>query len=237
RYGRFQHHSVKGQGGMLLSETLTHGGFRWVAWADCYHLDFPLPDRQPRPTLTLGLCLGTSGVAIVHGILAAAGKPFGDGLHSLMWVLVTVGGFFSIMSVLDDAQRRSVFRRCIACLDVGPEIVSAEDRAGREQKWRRAVISSVRVDRHMTGDSEPGNSQVFYEVMLCFDDGSSLPLWGRGTRDDFPFFRQTEFDETSICATVAWLSNTLQQVLGLPVDKADWTNSASRGPCLGERPV
>lgn len=176
-------------------------------------------------------------MAIVHRILVAAGKPFGDGFHSLMLALVAVGDLFTIMSVLADAQRRSVSKRCIACFDVGPEIVSVEDRAGRQRTWRRAVINSVRVDRHMTGDSEPANSQVFYEVIQCLDDGSSLPMWGEGTRDDFPFSRETEFDETSIHATVAWLSTTLQQVLGLPVAKADWTNSSSRGPCPGERPV
>jgi hypothetical protein len=108
------------------------------------------------------------------------------------------------------------FNRCIVSLNIGPEFVTVEDRAGREQKWRRAAIHSVRVDRHFTGDSEPGNSQVFYEVMLCFHDGSSLSVWGRGTGGDFPFFRdETQFSDPNIRAAVAWLSTTLRQVLGL----------------------
>ena len=208
--------SAMDQACMTPPDTLTHSGFRWVEGSGGYRLDFPLPDRQPHHAVTLWLCLGTLGAALVLGILVATENPFGDRFTLGIWGLLAVGGLFSVMCLLDDAQRRSAFNRCIACLDIGPEFVTVEDRAGREQKWRRAAIHSVRVDRHITGDSEPGNSQVFYEVMLCFHDGSSLSVWGRVTRDDFPFFRETEFSETNIRAAVAWLSTTLRQVLGLP---------------------
>lgn len=207
--------SVMGQACMTPPDTRTHAGFRWVEGAEGYRLDFPLPDRQPHYAVTLWLCLGTLAAASVWGMLVATGNPFGDRFTLLIRTLLAVSGLFSVMCLLDDAQRRSAFNRCIACLEIGPEFVTVEDRAGREQKWRRAAIHSVKVDCHITGDSEPGNAQVFYEVMLCFHDGSSLSVWGRGTRDDFPFFRETEFSETNIRAAVAWLSTTLRQVLGL----------------------
>lgn len=42
------------------------------------------------------------------------------------------------------------------------------------------------------------------------------------TRDDFPYFRITEFDDLSIRATVTWLISMLCVALELPVVKPDW---------------
>ena len=59
------------------------------------------------------------------------------------------------------------------------------------------------------------DGQVWFEVRLTLADGSSVPLWGRATDDDFPFFRITEYDESNIRAAVTWLSSTLRVALGL----------------------
>ena len=198
--------SAKDQACMTPPDTLTHSGFSWVESAEGYRLDFPpFLDRQPHDTLTLRMCLGTLAAAIVLGILVANGNPFGDRFTKISLIPFLYAFLFSVACLLERSVLRSAFNRSFACLDIGPEVVTVESRDGREQKWRRAAIQSVRVKREAGGEGPD-----IYVVMLYFHDGSSLSLFRSG-RDDFRFFNGTDSR-----AAVAWLSTTLRQVLGLP---------------------
>ena len=142
-----------------------------------------------------------------------------------MMALAVVGGVFTLMSVLDDGQRRSSARRALARLTVSPEEVTAEDWADRRRVWpRTAILDVVQNSRH-TG-SEPGNGQVYYSVCLTLADGSSAFLWGSATDEDFPLFRVTEYDESNIRDAVTWLTSTVRQAL-VPSGKPDKRHSRS----------
>lgn len=201
--------------GSAPPEPPTPCGFRWEECSGGLRLHFPPPDRRPKVGVTRWLGLGSLGAVVATGVLAALGHPFGDRVTVAAVVLAVVGGVFTLMSLLDDARRRYLARQAFSWLTVGPGEVTAEDRAGRRQSWPRTAVLDVRVDRWITGDIEPGNSQVCYVVRLFLEGGSPVPLWSRVTLDDVPFFRATEYDEANIRAATAWLSSTLRRALEL----------------------
>jgi hypothetical protein len=190
-------------------DQLTFVGFRWVERPCGYRVDFPLPDRMPHHALGLWLCLGTFVPLIVGVILYATGHLLGEQLLAVMSFLLLLGVPLSVVSLIDNEQRRSAFNQCIACLDIGREFLTVEYRDGRKQKWRRDAIHSVIEKDIVTGDE--GNYQRYYSVSLCFHDCSSFHVWGRETRDF------GKFSDTDIRAQVGWLSSTLRQALELPV--------------------
>jgi hypothetical protein len=194
-------------------DQLTYAGFRWVERPCGYRVDFPFPDRMPHQALGLWLSLGTFVPLIVGVILSATGHPLGELFTSVMFIPLVIGGPYSVAGLIDNAKRRSAFNRCIACLDIGPEFLTVEYRDGRKQEWRRTAIHSVIEKDLLIGDE--GNYQYYTSVNLCFHDFSSFHVWGRETRDDFPFFRE-KFWHTTIRAEVGWLSSTLRQALELP---------------------
>lgn len=204
--------------GLTPIDPMAHSGFRWENCPEGLRLHFPPPDwdRLPRVGVTRWLCRGSLGAAVTSGLLVSLGHPLGDRFSVLVVVLAVVVTVFAMMSSMDDANRKSLADRTLARLTVGPEVVTAEDRAGRRQSWPRTAIVGVVQDLQLT-DSDPANAQVYYSVALTLVDGSSRFLWGRATRGGFPPPRHPpEYDESNIRAAVTWVTATVRQAIGPP---------------------
>jgi|GEM_PF-6772708 len=200
---------------LTLPHPPTHSGFRWEECSEGLRLHFPPSDWPLRPTVTRWLCVVSLGAVAVSSVLTALGHPFGDRATIAMVVLAVVGGVCSLGGLLYDARLRFLALQECAQLVIGPEEVTTEDRAGRRQSWSRTTITAVSVTSQYTGD-EPGNSQVCYVVWMgVAGGGPPAPLWSRGTRDGFPFFRETGYSEPNIRAATTWLASTIRRAIGL----------------------
>lgn len=199
--------------GCASHEPAPPSGFRREECSEGIRLHFPLPDERPRDSLARCLGIVSLGAAVATGVLAAFGHPLGDRVTAYAGVLAWVSGFLGLGTLLNNERLRYLAGKTISWLTIAQKEVTAEDRAGHRHSWPRAAVLDVRVDRGVTGDLE--SPRVYYNVYLLLADGASVCLWSRLTRDDFPFFRATEYDEPCIRAATIWLSTTILQTLEL----------------------